>query len=150
MIKLTNILNEIVSDKDKQIHSLLSDWVVSSLIDTEKRQNIGSKLERIGIPEEYKSIPSPILYRVVGKSGVSPSSKYTSYAYDYRGVSKMVKWMKQVFDAKQEDLKVIEVDVNSVNVVICVPTFYKKTKIFGGRQYEKLWRTEYEVICRRD
>jgi len=141
-------LTEIDQDKDRQIHQLLSDWIVSSLSDTEKRQQIGYKLEALGIPEEYKTIPSSTLYRVRSKNTKPPSSKYVSYAYDYRGLNKMIKWLKQIFGVKEQDLEVVEVDPNNVNVIICIPTFYKKTKIFGGKQYEKLWKTEYEVIVK--
>ena len=148
MIKLIDILNEIDQDKDKQIHSLLSDWIISSLDDTEKRQEIGYKLENLGIPEEYTIIPSSTLHRIVGKNAKPSSSKYVSYAYDYRGLNKMTKWLKQIFGVKEQDLEVVEVDPNNVNVIICIPTFYKKTKIFGGRQFEKLWKTEYEVIVK--
>jgi MarR-like DNA-binding transcriptional regulator SgrR of sgrS sRNA len=148
MIKLIDILTEVDQDKDRQIHQLLSDWIVSSLSDTEKRQQIGYKLEALGIPEEYKTIPSSTLYRVRSKNTKSHSSKYVSYAYDYRGLNKMIKWLKQIFGVKEQDLEVLEVDPNNVNVIICIPTFYKKTKIFGGKQYEKLWKTEYEVIVK--
>jgi len=148
VIKLIDILKEVDQNKDKQIHSLLSDWIISSLSDTQKRQEIGAKLEQIGIPEEYKIVPSSTLYRVVDKNKKSSSSKYISYAYDYRGLNKMTKWLKQIFGVKEQDLEVVEVDPNDVNIIICIPTFYKKTKIFGGRQFEKLWRTEYEVIVK--
>lgn len=148
-MRIVDILKEINQDNDRQIHSLLSDWIISSLSDTEKRQEIGSKLEALGIPEEYKTIPSSTLYRVVGKNTKPSSSKYISYAYDYRGLNKMTKWLKQIFGIKEENLDVIEVGSNDVNILICIPTFYKKTKIFGGRQFEKLWRTEYEVIVRK-
>jgi hypothetical protein len=149
MIKLIDILLENDQNKDKQINSLLSDWIISSLSDTTKRQEIGAKLEELGIPEEYKQIPSSTLYRVVGKNKKPTTSKYISYAYDTRGLSKMTKWLKQIFNIDKNDLEVIEVNPQDVNVLICIPTFYKKTKIFGGRQFEKLWKTEYEVIVKQ-
>ncbi len=149
MIKLIDILLENDQNKDKQIHSLLSDWIISSLSDTAKRQEIGVKLEELGIPEEYKQIPSSTLYRVVGKDKKPTSVKYISYAYDTRGLNKMTKWLKQIFNVNEDGLEVIEVDPQDVNVLICIPTFYKKTKIFGGRQFEKLWKTEYEVIVKQ-
>jgi len=149
MIKLIDILLENDQNKDKQINSLLSDWIISSLSDTTKRQEIGAKLEELGIPEEYKQIPSSTLYRVVGKNKKPTTSKYISYAYDTRGLSKMTKWLKQIFNINEDDLEIIEVNPQDVNVLICIPTFYKKTKIFGGRQFEKLWKTEYEVIVKQ-
>lgn len=150
MIKLIDILKEAEQSKDQQIHQLLSEWVISSLSDTEKRQQIGAKLEEAGIPEEYKVVPSSTLYRVVGRNTKPSKSKYMSYAYDIRGLNKMVKWLKQIFNIKEDDLSVLKVDPQAVNVLICIPTFYKKTKIFSGRQYEKLWRSEYEVIIKKD
>jgi hypothetical protein len=149
MIKLTDLLNEIDQNKDKQIHSLLSDWIISSLSDTTKRQEIGAKLEKLGIPEEYKQVPSSTLYRVIGKDKKPKSVKYISYTYDTRGLNKMIKWVKQIFRVKEDDLEIIEINSQSVDILICIPTFYKKTKIFGGRQFEKLWRTEYEVIVKQ-
>jgi len=149
MIKLIDILLENDQNKDKQINSLLSDWIISSLSDTTKRQEIGAKLEELGIPEEYKQIPSATLYRVVGKNKKPTTAKYISYAYDTRGLSKMTKWLKQIFNINEDDLEIIEVNPQDVNVLICIPTFYKKTKIFGGRQFEKLWKTEYEVIVKQ-
>lgn len=149
MIKLIDLLNEIDQNKDEQIDSLLSDWIISSLSDTTERQEIGAKLEELGIPEEYKQVPSSTLYRVTGKNKKPTSVKYVSYAYDIRGLNKMTKWLKQIFGVKEDDLEIIEVDPQSVDILICIPTFYKKTKIFGGRQFEKLWRTEYEVIVKQ-
>ena len=73
-----------------------------------------------------------------------------SYAYDMRGLNKMIKWLKQIFNLKEDDLSVLKVDPQTVNVLICIPIFYKKTKIFSGRQYEKLWKSEYEVIVKKD
>ena len=105
-------------NKDKLIYDLISDWVISSLDDFEKRQIIGQKLLELNIPEEYKFVPSNVLYRVG-----EPKNKFVSYTYDYRGIKKMISWYKKIFKKIATEEDVIEKDINEVKVLICIPTF---------------------------
>ena len=151
MNKFNCLVNEVLSDQKtliKQIDSLLHDWVISSLSDTEKRQKIGKELEQLNIPEEYKQIPSKTLFRVVNKLNPLNPPLYSSYAYDIRGLNKMIQWLKKIFKIQENGLEIKEMNPLETNVIVCIPTFYKKTKIFGGKQYEKLWKSEYEVIVK--
>ena len=143
MIKLKDLLKEDVQPIDKQIYDLLSDWIISSLSDTQVRQEIGKKLEALDIPNEYKQVPSNTLLRV-GKP--ADDQKYISYSYDYRGLKKMISWTKKIFNKDIQDSDIIEVPINQVNVLICIPTFFKKTKLSSGRRFDALWKNEYEVI----
>jgi exoribonuclease II len=138
---IQGFLNENVQNNDKLIYDLVSDWIISSLDDTEKRQEIGEKLLNLNIPEEYREIPNNVLYRV-GK----PENKFISYSYDYRGVNKMISWYKKIFNRSVTSEDIIEVDVVDVNVLICIPTFLRKTGFSSGKRFDALWKSEYEVI----
>jgi len=144
MIKLKHLLKEDIQPIDKQIYDLLSNWIISSLSDTQERQEIGKKLQALDIPNEYKQVPSDTLLRV-GKP--ANDQKYISYSYDYRGLKKMISWMKKIFNRDIQDSDIIEVPINQVNVLICIPTFFKKTKLSSGRRFDALWKSEYEVIA---
>jgi hypothetical protein len=139
---LREFLNENTQyDSDRIIYDLVSDWIISSLDDTEKRQEIGEKLLKLNIPKEYKETPNNILYRI-GK----PKNKFVSYTYDYRGVNKMIGWYKKIFNKNITSDEIIEIDVNDVNVLICIPTFLKKTGFSSGKRFDAIWKSEYEVI----
>ena len=136
------LLKENVKNDDKIIYDLVSDWVISSLDDTEKRQKIGEKLLKVNIPKEYKKVPNNTLYRIG-----EPKNKFVSYTYDYRGIDKMVKWYKKIFNKKVYESDIIVKSVSDVNILICVPTFLKKTGFSSGRRFDSIWKSEYEVIC---
>jgi len=116
-----SFLNEDTENNDKIIYDLVSDWVISSLDDTKKRQEIGEKLLELNIPEKYKEVPNNTLYRIG-----EPKNKFVSYAYDYRGIDKMVKWYKKIFNKKVHESDIIVKSEDSVNILICIPTFLKK------------------------
>jgi hypothetical protein len=142
--KIREFLNENIQkdNQDKLIYDLVSEWVISSLDDVEKRQIIGQKLLELNIPKEYKFIPSNILYRV-GES----KNKFVSYTYDYRGIKKMISWYKKIFNKIVSEEDIIEKDINDVEILICIPTFLNKTKLSSGRRFDSIWKSEYEVIC---
>ena len=129
-------------NQDKLIYDLVSDWVISSLDDVEKRQEIGRKLLEINIPTKYKEVPNYVLYRV-GK----PKNKFVSYTYDIKGIKTLSKWYKKIFNKKITDSDIIEEYVRDVNVLICIPTFLKKTGFSSGKRFDAIWKSEYEVIC---
>jgi len=129
-------------NQDKLIYDLISDWVISSLDDVEKRQIIGQKLLELNIPEEYKFVPSNVLYRVG-----EPKNKFVSYTYDYRGIKKMISWYKKIFKKIATEEDIIKKDINDVEILICIPTFLNKTKLSSGRRFDSIWKSEYEVIC---
>lgn len=128
-------------NSDKIIYDLISDWVISSLDDTEKRRKIGEELLKLEIPNEYKKVPSNRLYRV-GES----NNKFTSYSYDYRGIKKMISWYKEIFNRNVTSEEIKEVSVHDVDVLICIPTFLRKTGFSSGRRFDSIWKSEYEVI----
>lgn len=128
-------------NSDKMIYDLISDWVISSLDDTEKRRKIGEELLKLEIPNEYKKVPSNRLYRV-GES----NNKFTSYSYDYRGIKKMISWYKEIFNRNVTSEEIKEVSVHDVDVLICIPTFLRKTGFSSGRRFDSIWKSEYEVI----
>lgn len=128
-------------NSDKMIYDLISDWVISSLDNTEKRRKIGEELLKLEIPNEYKKVPSNRLYRV-GES----NNKFTSYSYDYRGIKKMISWYKEIFNRNVTSEEIKEVSVHDVDVLICIPTFLRKTGFSSGRRFDSIWKSEYEVI----
>ena len=129
-------------ENDKVIYNLISDWIISSLDDTQKRQKIGERLMQLNIPQEYKYVPSNTVFRV-GKS----SSKFVSYSYDYKGLKKMINWYKQIFKKTVEDSDIVEKNIDEISVLICIPTFLKKTGFSSGKRFDAIWKSEYEVIC---
>ena len=50
---------------DKQINSVLQDWIISSLDDKEKRSSALQKLLQLNIPKEYKQVPSNTMFRII-------------------------------------------------------------------------------------
>ena len=67
-------------NQDKLIYDLVSDWVISSLDDVEKRQEIGRKLLELNIPTKYKEVPNYVLYRVgKPKNKFATKSDWTKY-----------------------------------------------------------------------
>lgn len=147
MIKLYEIMT--TSANDQRIYGLISDWVISSLNDGDKRNAIGEELSQLEIPEEYKEVPSNFLYRVVRKDIAPFQNKFTSYSYDLRGVTMIKKWMKDIYELNDDDLETIKVPLNKVNIIISIPTFLKKTGLSSGKRFDKIWKTEYEVITKK-
>ena len=146
MIKLKDLLKEDIQDIDKQIYDLLSDWIISSLSDTQKRQEVAASLDKLNIPAEYKEVPADTLMRI----GIpKKDQKYLSYTYDYRGLKKMKSWMKKIFNRDIQDSDIHEIDKSKVNILICIPTFFKKSKLSSGRRFDALWKSEYEVIVKQ-
>jgi hypothetical protein len=146
--KLDDIINQ---SNDEKIYSLISDWIISSLINTEKRQKIGDDLSLLNIPNEYKFIPSDYVYRIQTKMNNS-AQKYVSYTYDVRGINNMKNWLKKIFNLKDEQLKIDKVLTSEIKnkVLICIPTFLKKTGFSSGKRFDQLWKNEYEIIIKND
>jgi hypothetical protein len=135
---------------DKQINTILQDWIISSLDDKEKRSFTLQKLLQLDIPEEYKQVPSNTMFRIIrAEPGLTKikldKTPYSSYAYDYKGVKKILSWYKKDYNDK---LTSYLVEISVKDVIISIPTFYKKTKIWNGKYFDRLWRTEYEVIAK--
>ncbi len=135
---------------DKQINSVLQDWIISSLDDKEKRSSALQKLLQLNIPKEYKQVPSNTMFRIIrAEPGLTKinldKTPYSSYAYDYKGVKKILNWYKKDYN---DNLVSYLVEVPVQDVVISIPTFYKKTKIWNGKYFDQLVKTEYEVIAK--
>ena len=126
---------------DEKINKLLSDYIISSLDDYPKRNHIIDQLISIEIPNEYKNVPSTVMFRL--ETNDTTTSGYKSFSYDIRGINKIKEFYKK--DYNIENFKIKEYPVK--NVLICIPTFYKNTKIHNGKYFEKMWRSEYEVIA---
>lgn len=132
---------------DDKIYDFVSDWVISSLSDTEKRQALLSKIEKVEIPKEYKEVPSDYLYRAKRK-GSNSDQKYVSYSYTPEGAERMKGWLKKIFGVKDNELEIVKVPVNKVDVVISIPAFLKATKRSSGKRFDSLWKNETEVIVK--
>lgn len=137
----TDVLNFFERKNDEKIYELISEWIISSLSDSNKRQLIGEELLKLPIKEEYKKVPNNILYRV-GNS----NKKFVSYTYDYKGIKKMIKWYKIIFNKNVEDEDIITENVDNLNILICIPTFLKLTRFSSGKKFDAIWKSEYEVI----
>jgi hypothetical protein len=132
------------------LYDVISDWVISSLDNTENRQNLLKKLDGIEIPAEYKEVPSEYLYRAKSKNTNSSTQKYVSYSYDISGAEKMKEWIKKIFGKSEDELEIIKKPANDVNILISIPSFLKYYKKSSGKEFDKLWKTEKEVIVKND
>lgn len=140
-----------ITDKktDDKIYDFVSDWVISSLDDTEKRQTLLSKIENTEIPKEYKEVPSDYLYRARRK-GTQSDQKYLSYSYTIQGAERMKGWLKKIFGTKDNELEIIKIPVSKANIVISIPAFLKATKKSSGKKFDALWKNETEVIVKQN
>ena len=133
---------------DEKIYDFISDWIVSSLSDSEKRQKLLSRLDSIDIPDKYKSVPSEYLYRAQKKNS-KPTENYVSYSYTIEGAKWMKAWLKKTLNVDDSELEIVKVPVNKVNVAISIPTFFKATEKSSGSKFDDLWKKETEVIVKR-
>ena len=133
---------------DEKIYDFISDWIVSSLSDSEKRQKLLSRLDSIDIPDKYKSVPSEYLYRAQ-KKGSIPDQKYISYSYTIEGAKRMKGWLAKTLNANENELEIVKVPVSKVNILISIPTFFKATEKSSGSKFDDLWKKETEVIVKR-
>lgn len=133
---------------DKGLYDFVSDWVVSSLGDSEKRQELISKIDHLDIPEKYKYVPSEYLYRAQ-KKGSKPEEKYMSYSYTIEGAKRMKGWLAKTLNLKDSELEIVRVPVDKVNVLLSVPAFFKATAKSSGDRFKDLWEKETEVIVKR-
>ena len=139
---------------DLKIHSLLSDWVISSLDDYDKRDSIAKKLMLLKIPSEYKEVESPYMYRLIhiDKEGKAPfkldeRGEARSWAYHLFGITKMKEWYLDIY-GKDESKSAAIVKKTVSNVIINIPAFYNKfPKLLFGKKHSSLVFSEYEVIC---
>ena len=143
-----------ITDLDKQIHEILSEWVISSLSHFNKRDKLAKQLLSLNIPKEYKKVPSSNIYRVINLEEkiekndlISLSKKGTarSWAYHPFGIDKMADWYDKIYKNKRYKV-IIKKPVK--NVIICIPTFYNLfPSLSTGKAFDSLWASEYEVIC---
>jgi transcription termination factor NusB len=150
ILNKVKLIKENDQELDKQINSVLQDWIISSLDDKEKRSSALQKLLQLNIPKEYKQVPSNTMFRIIrAEPGLTKinldKTPYSSYAYDYKGVKKILNWYKKDYN---DNLVSYLVEVPVQDVVISIPTFYKKTKIWNGKYFDQLVKTEYEVIAK--
>ena len=139
---------------DLKIHSLLSDWVISSLDDYDKRNVIAKKLMLLKIPTEYKEVESPYMYRLIhiDKDDKAPfkldeRGEARSWAYHLFGITKMKEWYLEIY-GKDESKSAAIVKKPISNVIINIPAFYSKfPKLLFGKKHSSLVFSEYEVIC---
>lgn len=138
---------------DLKIHSLLSDWVISSLDDYSKRDIIAKKLMLLEIPEEYKKVDSQYMYRLIHidednkKFKLNEKGVAKSWAYHLFGITKMKDWYLDIYGNNQ-DKKAAVVKKPVTNVIINIPAFYNKfPKLLFGKKHSSLVFSEYELIC---
>jgi hypothetical protein len=139
---------------DLKIHSLLSDWVISSLDDYDKRDVIAKKLMLLKIPTEYKEVDSPYMYRLIhiDKEGNQPfkldeRGVARSWAYHPFGITKMKEWYLDIYGMSESKSAAI-VKKQVTNVIINIPAFYNKyPKLLFGKKHSSLVFSEYELIC---
>lgn len=139
---------------DLKIHSLLSDWVISSLDDYSKRDIIAKKLITLKIPEEYKKVDNEYMYRLIHindndkkKFKLDERGISRSWAYHLFGITKMKNWYLDIYGTNQ-DKRAAVVKKPVTNVIINIPAFYNKfPKLLFGKKHSSLVFSEYELIC---
>lgn len=133
---------------DKNLYDFVSDWVVSSLGDSEKRQELISKIDHLDIPDKYKYVPSKYLYRAQ-KKGTKPNEKYVSYSYTIEGALRMKGWLAKTLNVTEDELEIVRVPSDKVNILLSVPAFFNASANSSGNRFKDLWKKETEVIVKR-
>jgi len=147
---LQNMSKDEINTTNKKIYSAISDWVISSLSDTEKRQKLAKELEAIEIPKEYKEVPSDTLYRASKKDSGLPNQRYISYSYNEAGAQRMKGWLSNIFGTDKSELEIVKRPVENSNILISIPAFLKQSKLSSGKKFDQLWKNENEVIVIND
>jgi len=128
------------SENDAKIDELLHDWVISSLSAHEKRKQVTKELLNMSIDPQYRAVPSDTLYRF--QLDNASTGLIESWSYSVNGAKKIASY----YAKSGLEGKIISKPVSEANVLICIPTFYRLTKIFSGRQFMRLVQNEREVL----
>lgn len=140
MIK--DFLTYIKENQNQNILDVIHEYVITSFWNIKKRNELLNIIYKYNFLEEDKIVNGNYLYRC----GDVSIEKIQSYSYKEIGAKKIQNFLRKDY---QKNIDIKKIPITDFEIIVNIPLFIKNNKYWGGKYFQNIINTEYEVLAKK-